>query len=397
MTLAAPGTGTVPVVAIGRPVLTVLLDAVAHNTRELARRAPRLMAVVKADGFNLGAADVARTALAHGAGSLGVTTLAEAAALRAEGLTAPVLSWLDAPGSDLDPAVLHTVDLAVPSTVHLAAVRATALRLGRAVQVHLYLDCGTARDGCPPELWADLCTAAAEAERVGAVRVVGVMGHLACAADPTSPENAAAVRLFTQGVAVAHAAGLRPTLRHLAATAGVLGVPDATFDLARVGAGLVGIDPSGGTGVLRDVVQLTAPVVQVRDVPAGTGVGYDHAYRTPAPTRLALLALGYADGLPVAASGRAEVLLHGRRRPVVGRISMDQVVVDVGDAPVRTGDLATVIGTDPAPASGEAAPTLAEWAAWSGTLPHEVLTGLGPRLVRRTLPAPDPVRPEETR
>lgn len=409
--IADPPAAAPPVT--GRPVLTVRLDAVAHNTRVLAARVPHLMAVVKADGFGLGAVDLARTALAHGARSLGVTTLAEAAALRAAGITAPVLSWLDAADADLDAAVLHTVDLAVPDVAHLDAVRATARRLGRAVVVHLYLDCGTARDGCPPERWPALCAAAAAAEREGAVHVVGVMGHLACAAHPEDPENAAAVTRFVHGLAQARAAGLRPALRHLAATAGVLGVPGAALDLARVGAGLVGIDPSGRSTALRDVAHVTAPVVQVRDVPAGTGVGYDHTYRTPAPTRLALLPLGYADGLPVAASGRAEVLLHGRRRPLVGRISMDQVVVDAGDLPVVAGDVATVVAAGPPDAdpravpTHDAGPTLAEWARWSGSLPHEVLTGLGPRLVRRTVPAaplaapraaahPDP-HPEETR
>ncbi|KSW29844.1 alanine racemase [Cellulomonas sp. B6] len=373
-----------------RPVLTVRLDAVAHNTRLLAARAPHLMAVVKADGFGLGAVDLARTALAHGARSLGVTTLTEASALRAAGVTAPVLSWLDAPDADLTPAVLLGVDLAVPDLAHLDAVRATARRLRRSVMVHLYLDCGTARDGCPPEQWARLCAAAADAEREGTVHVVGVMGHLACAADPDDPENAAALARLTHGVAQASAAGLHPAVRHLAATAGVLGVPGSVLDLVRVGAGLAGIDPSGRTSVLRDVAHVTAPVVQVRDVPAGTGVGYDHAHRTSAPTRLALLPLGYADGLPVQASGRAEVLLHGRRRPLVGRISMDQVVVDAGDLPVAPGDVATVIGAD-APAPGgadEPAPTLAEWARWADSLPHAILTGLGARLERRTVAAP---------
>ncbi|MBD7917431.1 alanine racemase [Cellulomonas sp. Sa3CUA2] len=381
-TVCPPGTAPVTPVARTRPVLTVRLDAVAHNTRVLAASARRLMAVVKADGFGLGAVDVARTALAHGARALGVTTLAEAVELRLAGVRAPVLSWLDAPGADLSDAVLHGVDVAVPSLAHLDAAASAARRLGRVVDVHLYLDTGTARDGCPPELWPALCAAARRAELAGTVRVVGVMGHLACAAGLDAAANAAATARFVRGVAQARAAGLRPVLRHLGATAAVLGLPGTAFDLSRVGAGLVGIDPTGRYPVLRAAAQVTAPVVQVRDVGAGVGVGYDHTYRTTARTRLALLPLGYADGLPVSASGHAEVLVHGRRRPLAGRVSMDQVVVDVGDLPVQPGDVATVIGTGDDPA-----PTLTEWAGWAGTLPHELLTGLGRRLVRRVVPA----------
>ena len=388
-TLCPTGPGPDAAVARTRPVLTVRLDAVAHNARVLAGSARRLMAVVKADGFGLGAEAVARTALAHGASALGVATLTEAAELRLAGLTAPLLAWLTAPGDDLSDAVLHGVDVAVPGVTHLRAAASAARRLGRVVRVHLYLDCGAARDGCPPELWPALCTAARRAELDGTVRVVGVMGHLPCAASLDPAGNAAARARFVRGVRHAHAAGLRPRLRHLGATAAVLGLPDTVFDLSRVGAGLVGIDPTGRYPVLRGAARVTAPVVQVRDVGAGVGVGYDHTYRTPAPTRLALLPLGYADGLPVAASGRAEVLVHGRRRPLVGRVSMDQVVVDVGDLPVRLGDVVTVVGTgdDDPTADGAPAPTLTEWAAWAGTLPHELLTGLGRRLVRRTVPA----------
>jgi alanine racemase len=390
-TLCPPGTDPVAAVARTRPVLTVRLDAVAHNTRVLAGSARRLMAVVKADGFGLGAVSIGRTALEHGATSLGVATLEEAVELRLAGLTAPVLSWLDAPGADLSDAVLHGIDVAVASVAHLEATVSTARRLGRAVVVHLYLDCGAARDGCPPELWPALCAAARSAELDGTVHVRGVMGHLPCAAGLDADANATATARFTEGVRQARATGLRPRLRHLGATAAVLGLPGTTFDLSRVGAGLVGIDPTGRHPVLRGAAQVTAPVVQVRDVGAGVGVGYDHTYRTAGPTRLALLPLGYADGVPVSASGRAEVLVHGRRRPLVGRVSMDQVVVDVGALPVQQGDVVTVIGTGDGP--GAPGPTLTEWAGWAGTLPHELLTGLGRRLVRHVVPAPELVPP----
>ncbi len=352
--------------------LEIDLTAVAHNTRLLADRATgELMAVVKADGFGHGAVDVARTALANGATWLGVTSLVEAFALRAAGLGAPVLSWLNPLDADFTRAARDGIDLAVPSLAHLAAVRGAG-----GAHVHLHVDAGMARDGAPPDTWAQLCRAARRAEQRGELQVVGVMGHLGCADDPVDDCNALARTRFAWALETARAAGLRPAHRHLAATAATLTDPRSHHTMCRVGAGLVGIDPSRTTR-LRPAMTLTAPVVQVRRVRGGTPVGYGHAYRTPSATHLALVPLGYADGLPRAASGRAQVLVRGHRRPVVGRISMDQLVVDVGERPVDPGDVVTIFGPGDA---GE--PTVAEWAAWADTIEHEIVTGIGARVAR---------------
>lgn len=384
MSALASVTAAVPVAG---PRLEIDLSAIAANTRLFATRTPAsVMAVVKADGFGHGAAAVARTALAHGAASLGVTSIDEALALRAAGLGAPVLSWLNPLGAAYDAALAAEVELAVPSREHLDAV-VRAQRCGphqRSARVHLHLDTGMARDGAEPSVWAALCRAARRAERAGLVRVVGVMGHLGCADDPADPCNALGRRRFARGVEAARAAGLRPAQRHLAATSATLLDPRSHHTTVRIGAGLVGIDPTGTTP-LRSGLTLTAPVVAVRRVRAGSGVGYGHTWTAPAATNLALLPLGYADGLPRVASGRAEVLLRGRRRPVVGRISMDQVVVDLGDDHVELGETATVFGPGDA---GE--PTVAAWADWADTLPHEIVTGLGARVRRTTLTAVEP-------
>ncbi|MCR6031396.1 alanine racemase [Nocardioides sp. zg-579] len=363
---------TCPTVAVpataARPVLEVDLAAVGANTRLLADRAGgALMAVVKADGFGHGAVDVARTALAHGATWLGVTALAEALPLRAAGLRAPVLSWLNPVGADWAAAVAAEVDVAVPSAEHLTAVAAAP---GRA-RVHLHVDCGMARDGAAPASWSGLCAAARRAERRGLVEVVGVMGHLGCAETPGDTCNTHGRTRFAWALETARAAGLRPEHRHLAATAATLTDPRSHHTMSRVGAGLVGIDPSGTTA-LRGALTLTAPVVSVRRVPAGSSVGYGHHHRTDRATHLGLVPLGYADGLPRAASGRAEVLVRGARRPLVGLLSMDQAVVDLGERPVAPGETVTLLGPGDA---GE--PTAADWARWAGTIPHEVLTGLG--------------------
>ena len=353
------------------PHLEVDLDAVAANVELLARRATgELMAVVKADGFGHGATDVARTALAHGATRLGVASLAEAFALRADGIDAPLLSWLNPVDADFASAVVLDVDVAVPGREHLDAITRSA----PGAAVHLHLDTGLARDGAAPSQWADLCRAARLGERRGSIRVVGVMGHLACADVPDDPANAIGRARFAWGVETARAAGLRPVHRHLAATAATLTDPLSHHTLCRVGAGLVGIDPSGSTR-LHPALRLTAPLVSVRRVNAGTPSGYGHTWTAPGSTQLGLVPLGYADGLPRAASGRAEVLVRGRRRPLVGRISMDMAVVDLGGDGAEPGDLVTVFGPG---LDGE--PTTAEWAAWAGTIEHEIVTGLGGRV-----------------
>ena len=362
--------------------LDIDLGAVAANTALLRRRtSAALMAVVKADGFGHGAEQVARTALAHGASWLGVTSIEEALPLRGAGIDAPLLSWLNDLDADFAGALHAGVDLAVPGIEHLYAVAAAAARTGPA-DVHLHLDTGLARDGAEPTEWARLCREARRAEQRGLVRVVGVMGHLACADSPGDASNDLGRTRFAWGVQAARAAGLRPTHRHLAATAATLTDPRSHHTLVRIGAGLVGIDPSGTTPLAQPLT-LSAPVVSVRRVRAGTGVGYGHTWAAPSATTLALLPFGYADGLPRTASGRAEVLVRGTRRAVVGRISMDQAVVDLGpDSTVRPGERAVLLGPGEI---GE--PTVDDWAAWSDTLPHEVVTGLGARLHRHLRPA----------
>jgi alanine racemase len=250
---------------------------------------------------------------------------------------------------------------------------------GLPARVHLQLDVGMARDGAEPERWGQLCRLAAAAEAEGLLRVVGVMGHLGCT-DPGHDCAADATRVFILAARVARAAGLRPRVRHLAATAATLTDPRTHFETCRVGAGLVGIDPSGTT-VLRPAMTLTAPVISVREVPEGARVGYGHGHTTSGATRLALLPLGYADGVPRTATGRAEVLLGGRRCPVAGLVSMDQTVIDVTALPgVAPGDTATLLGPGDA---GE--PTPQDWARWAGTIPHDIVTGIGARVRRLTV------------
>ena len=351
-------------------------DALRHNAAHFAAlTGGRLMAVVKADGFGHGA--VARSVVEAGAGSLGVTSVAEALAVRVDGPRVPVLAWAATVDADLEAALLADVDLAVAGADLLHAVGRAARRTGRRARVHLHVDVGLSRDGCPTEEWAALCALARLAEARGELRVVGVMGHLSCADRPDDPRNDRERLAFAAALRTARRRALAPAVAHLAATAATVTGGGGRHDLHRVGAGLVGIDPSGTSSALRPALTLTTRVVRSRAVAAGTGVGYGHEHVTTRAGHLALLPLGYGDGLPRAASHRAEVLARGRRRPVVGLVSMDSVVVDTGDDVLHPGERVTVLGPG---TDGE--PTVAEWARWSGTIPHEIVTRLGSRVAR---------------
>ncbi|AYF97267.1 alanine racemase [Protaetiibacter intestinalis] len=347
--------------------------AIVENTRRIAASTrAEVMAVVKADGFGHGRA--ALLALEAGATRLGVTSIEEALPLRWAGVEAPILSWLNPVDADIVSALRHRIELAAPSLAHLARIASEARRLGARASVHLHLDTGMSRDGAPASDWRTMCALAREYEREGTVRVVGIMSHLARADEPGHPLTVRQ-RLLTDAAArTARSRGLTPRFVHLAATAATLTDPSTHFDLVRVGAGLYGIDPSRTT-TLRGAMTLTTHVTTVREVRAGTPVGYGAGYLTREATRLALVPLGYADGIPRALSPDARVLVRGRRVPIAGAVSMDQLVLDVGGMPVQAGEEVTVFGPGDA---GE--PTLAEWAGWAGTIEHELVTRVGPRV-----------------
>lgn len=363
--------------AAGRRLAEIFVDrqAIARNVRHFrAVTATPVMAVVKADAFGHGA--VAEVALANGATWIGAASIPEALRLRAAGIAAPMLSWLNPVEADWDAAITQRIDVAVSSLEHLHAISQSAARVGSPARIHLHLDVGMSRDGAPRELWAVLCETARAFERNGNVAVVGIMGHLSCADAPTAPQNDIERLRFVNGVRVALRRGLTPSELHLAASAAALHRSDTRFTLARIGAGLYGIDPAGREQ-LAPALTLTAPVALLREVRAGEGIGYAHDHRTTRATTLAVLPLGYGDGLPRAAQGRAAVSIRGKRMPIVGRISMDQVVVDVGCHPVQLGDIAVVMGPGD---RGE--PTAKDWAAWAGTIEHEIVTRLGTRSSR---------------
>ncbi|MDF2559790.1 MAG: alanine racemase [Microbacterium sp.] len=354
------------------PTLQTIPDAVAENLRRVrAATTAGIMAVVKADGYGHGAVTVARAAVAAGADWLGVTDVAEAVALRDAGLTVPILSWLNPSGVDAAAAAAHRVDIAVGSVEEMRQLIADA---ADPVRVHLQLDTGMARGGAPLEEWPELLRLARTGR--GRVDVVGVMGHLPRADEADPAANAAAVLRMRHGRDAVLRAGFGPVLVHLAATSGALTDPATHFDLVRVGAGLVGIDPSETT-VLAGASRWTAPVVHSALVPAGTAVGYGGVHTTDRETHLSVVGVGYADGIPRELAPGAGVEIGGVRHPVVGRVSMDQIVVDTGSVLFPRGAVATVFGPE-----GGAVPSMQEWARWAGSIPHTIVTGIGARVQR---------------
>jgi alanine racemase len=374
-----------------RAEAVVDLGAVRHNVGVLAAAAPtaQVMAVVKADGYGHGAEQVARAALAGGATWLGVCTIEEALDLRAAGITAPLLSWLHLPDDDFAPAIAAGVDLSAASREHLAAILAAARTAGRPARLHLKADTGLSRNGAPAAAWDDLLDDAAKATADGTAEVVAVWSHLAHADAPHHPVLDTQAARLDAAWRAARDRGLGRAgvvLRHLANSAATLTRPDLHLDIVRPGIAVYGLDPLDRPvpdSPLRPAMTLRARVALVKRVPAGEGVSYGHEWTTPHETVLALLPVGYADGVPrrLNARGRMRVLLGGRVLPVVGRVCMDQVVVDCGpDAGVRAGDTAVLFGPGD---HGE--PTAQDWADELGTIHYEIATGVHGRRVARTV------------
>ncbi|MBW4716432.1 alanine racemase [Saccharothrix sp. SC076] len=355
------------------------LTAVSGNVALIGRHTDaHVMAVVKADGFGHGGVRVARAAVTAGATWLGVTSCAEALEMRDAGLTTPVLCWLTGPGHDFRAVIAADVDVAVSSVPHLRSVAEDAARLATRAAVHLKADTGLSRNGATPRDWDELVAEARRRELLGQVRVRGVWSHLSHADQPGHPAVADQARLFDRLVRVARAAGLDPELRHLANSAAALDRPDTHYDLVRAGIASYGVEPLPDRSFgLRPAMTLRAEVVNAKQVPAGTGVSYGHRYATRVAGTLALVPLGFADGVPRAAVG-AEVWVNGARHPVAGSVSMDQFVVDVGDGRADIGDEVVLFGPGD---RGE--PTVLDWARWARTNPHEVLTRIGARVPRR--------------
>ncbi len=361
-------------------VFTVDLDAIAHNLRTLKLRAKDvpILAVVKADAYGCGALPVAQRALDSGADWLGVALVAEGLQLRRAGIEAPIL--LLGPAAVEETGILIDAGLtpAVYSTRFLGALEKSASERGIRVDAHLKVDSGMGRLGIRPEEMDSLLE---EWGRCPHVIMDGLFSNLACADEPGARQNDWQLERFLGLLERVREAGHGTGRIHLANSAALLTRPDCHLTLARPGLSLYGMRPSNSIPDpgFRAALSLSTRVVQIKNLPPDTPVGYGGTYVTKEDSRVGVLPAGYGDGLPRCISGKGYVLVHGRRCAILGRISMDLTTVDLDGVPeAAEGDVCTLWGRD-----GEETLGPWDWAQWSGTIPYEVTCGISARVARR--------------
>ncbi len=366
---------------------TVDLGAIAHNL-DVLRTASNaaVMAVVKADAYGHGAVPVAKAAIAAGAAELGVAHITEARALRAAGIDAPITAWLHTPGADFSGAVTDRIEIALSSAAQLDAVVAAARATGVAASVTAKVDTGLNRSGVAVDEWDDFAEKLAKAHAEGAVTVRAVMCHLARGDEPDHPLNSEQAARLDAAAADLARLGAAPEIMHIANSPAALTRPDLARDLVRPGIALYGRTPVpelGDFGLI-PAMTLSARVALVKKVAAGQGVSYSHTWITPHDTVVAIVPAGYADGVPRLLSGRIRVRIADRLFDGIGRICMDQFVVDLGPdgAGVREGDEVELFGT-----GARGGVTAKDWADAIGTIDYEIVSQVGNRAVRRYLNA----------
>ena len=368
-----------------RAEIVVDLDAITHNVATLRQKVDGalMMTVVKADGYGHGLVESARAARAGGADWLGVAVIEEAVALRRSGDTGPVLSWLSVPGEDYTRAVETGVDVTAYTVSGVEEIAAAARSVGLRARVQLKVDTGLGRGGATEATWPALVEAAADAEQTGAVLVTGVWSHFACSDEPDHPSNDLQERAFVQALKVMDAVGIEPEVRHLSNSAGTLLRPWSSYDLVRCGIASYGLSPAPAVVTAAELglvpaMTVRARLAMVKRLPPGAGVSYGHTWTTEHGTTVGLVPVGYGDGVPRHASSTAHVLAAGRQRPVVGRVCMDQFVVDLDGDQAEAGDTVVLFGT-----GEDGGPTAQDWAEACGTISYEIVTRIGGRFVRR--------------
>ena len=388
------------------------LAAIRHNLGVLRAAAPGALqlATVKANAYGHGLLPVARAALDGGADWLGVAQLAEAFTLRRgldeAGVTraeAPILAWISTSSSDFAAAIEADIDLSVSWTWVLADICAAAREVGRPARVHVKIDTGMSRAGSTLADLPALASALRMAADDGLVDVVGAWSHMSRADDPSEAGNASTashVRIFEEGLAILADAGITPRIRHLSATSGILWHPEAHYDMVRAGIGLYGLSPDPAVATseqlgLIPALELRAPLTSVKVIEEGTPASYGGTWVAPTRRWIGLVPLGYGDGILRAVSNKARVVVHTAsgpfNAPLIGRVCMDQFMVDLGpaegspgtptarsgQAPAIPGDIATLFG------SGIGGEALADdWAQAAGTINYEIVTHLGAHIPR---------------
>ncbi|MBM3655715.1 MAG: alanine racemase [Actinobacteria bacterium] len=373
-----------------RAEVLVDLGAIRENVKYLmARSGKPALAVVKADGYGHGLLPVASSALSAGASWLGVALLEEAQALRQGGISAPIIAWLTPVTDDFASAIVEEIDIAIPSLAHLEAITSAARSTGKCARVHLEVDTGMSRGGALSE-WSELVRRAKDYQDLGSIKVIGVWSHFARADESGHEFNKKQLDNFNNALLTAKDAGISPEIIHLSNSAAAINDSNAHFDLLRLGIAIYGLSPdflfmgSSEKLNLKPAMSIRAKIHLVKDVPAGSQVGYGGSAMTKVDTKLGVIAMGYADGIPRSANSDAGVLVGNKRAPIIGRVSMDQFVVDLGrDSSAKAGDWAYIIGSNPSDSYTSASSYTADsWASASATINYEIVTRIAARVKR---------------
>ena len=367
-----------------RAFARVDLGAIKRNVAMLARQvAPaECMAVIKADAYGHGAVQVAKAARAGGAHWLGVAFTDEALVLRAAGDAGRLLAWLLVPGDRVSECIAADIDLSASAPWAITEIAAAGRELGRVPRVHLAIDTGLGREGAVDEGIETLLQSAVVAARDGDINVVGIWSHLASADSPGDASIDQQHSVFEKVVAQARSMGLTPEHIHIANSSAGITRKDMHHTLVRFGIVTYGITPANEIGDeielgLYPAMSLIARIALVKKVHAGQGVSYGLSWTAAHDTHVALVPVGYGDGVPRHGSNVGlEVLIKGRRYPIVGRVCMDQVVIDVGPTTdLVAGDEVVLFGD-----ARDGAMTAHEWGVRSGTIGYDVVTRMGVRL-----------------
>lgn len=373
-----------------RAEVLIDLGAIRENIKYLmAKSGKPALAVVKADGYGHGLLPVAKSALSAGASWLGVALLEEARALRQGGISAPIIAWLTPITDDFESAINEDIDIAIPSLAHLAAVTSASKSLGKCARVHLEVDTGMSRGGALGE-WSELVRSAKAYQDSGLIEVIGIWSHFARADEAGHEFNNKQLENFKSAVAEAKSVGTTPQVIHLSNSAAAINDVDSHFDLLRLGIAIYGLSPdfsymgSSEKLNLKPAMIIRARIHLVKDVPAGSQVGYGGSAITKVDTKLGVIAMGYSDGIPRNANSEAGVLVGNKRAPIIGRVSMDQFVVDLGrDSSAKAGDWAYIIGSNPSDSYTSASSYTADsWASASATINYEIVTRIAARVKR---------------
>ena len=356
------------------------LDAIASNVATLKAQAaaPRLMAVVKANGYGQGTVPSARAALAGGADWLAVALAEEGQELRAAGIDAPILVMTEPPPTAVAALLDSGLTPAVYTPELVRALDAVALeRGGEPVAVHLKLDTGMRRVGVPQADWEDALRLVSDA---GGLRLQAIWSHFAVADEPFNPFITHQAEEFARGLALADSLGVSYELAHLCNSAGTLHLHDHHYDMVRPGLAIYGLEPAPGFAAqtrLTPALSWWTRLSLVKRLAKGEKVSYGLRWAAPQETTVGTIPAGYADGVTRALSNTGEVVARGRRLPIVGTVCMDQFMIDGGDIPLAPGDDVALIGRE-----GDAEVTADDWARWLGTINYEIVCGIGQRVPR---------------